>query len=70
MAKKRCSSLTSNAAPIQRISSSLAGAELVPWCLFFVLETIRTSAMRVIHIIVKTEETQKLSIVFVLYCAT
>ena len=39
-------------------------------CLLFVLETIRTSAMRVIHIIVKTEETQKLRIVFVLCCAT
>ena len=36
----------------------------------FVLETIRTSTMRVIHIIVKTEETQKLRIVFVLFCAT
>ena len=34
-------------------------------CLF-VLETIRTGAMRVIHVIVKTEETQK----FVLYCTT
>ena len=33
---------------------------------FFVLETIRTSAMRVIHVIVKTEETQKLRIKFVL----
>ena len=30
----------------------------------FVLETIRTSAMRVIHITVKTEETQRLRIVF------
>ena len=42
-------------------------------CLFvclFVLETIRTSAMRVIHVIVKTEETQKLRIKFVLYCTT
>ena len=36
----------------------------------FVLETIRTSAMREIHIIVKTEETQRLRIVFVLYCST
>ena len=35
----------------------------------FVLETIRTSAMRVIHITVKTEETQKLRIMFVLYCS-
>ena len=26
----------------------------------FVLETVRTGAMRVIHVIVKTEETQKL----------
>ena len=33
----------------------------------FVLETIRTSTMRVIHIIVKTEQTQKLRIIFVLY---
>ena len=32
----------------------------------FVLETIRTNAMRVIHVIVKTEETQKLHIKFVL----
>ena len=31
----------------------------VPGCLFFVSETIRTSAMRVIHITVKTDETQK-----------
>ena len=33
-----------------------------------VLETIRTGAMRVIHIPVKTEETQRLRIKFVLYC--
>ena len=33
----------------------------------FVLETIRT---RVIHITVKTEETQRLRIKFVLYCPT
>ena len=33
-----------------------------------VLETIRTGAMRVIHIIVKTEETQRLRVKFVLYC--
>ena len=32
----------------------------------FVLETVRTSAMRVIHISVKTEETQILRIKFVL----
>ena len=38
--------------------------------LFFVLETIRTGAMRVIHVIVKTEETQKLRMKFVLYCTT
>ena len=36
--------------------------------LFFVLETIRTGAMRVVHIPVKTEETQRLRIKFVLYC--
>ena len=36
----------------------------------FVLETIRTSAVRVIHITVKTEETQRLCIKFVLYCST
>ena len=34
----------------------------------FVLETIRTGAMRVVHIPVKTEETQRLRIKFVLYC--
>ena len=34
-------------------------------CLF-VLETIRTGTMRVIHITVKTEETQRLRIKFVL----
>ena len=34
----------------------------------FVLETIRTGAMRVIHIPVKTEETHRLRIKFVLYC--
>ena len=34
----------------------------------FVLETIRTGAMRVIHIPVKDEETQRLRIKFVLYC--
>ena len=33
----------------------------------FVSETIRTGAMRVIHIPVKTEETQRLRIKFVLY---
>ena len=38
--------------------------------MFFVLETVRTSAMRVIHITVKTEETQRLRIKFVLYCST
>ena len=38
--------------------------------LFVVLETIRTGAMRVIHVIVKTEETQKLRMMFVLYCTT
>ena len=36
----------------------------------FVLETTRTSAMRVIHVIVKTEETQRLRIEFVLQCTT
>ena len=36
----------------------------------FVLETILTGAMRVIHITVKTEETQRLRIKFVLYCPT
>ena len=36
----------------------------------FVLETIRTGSMRVIHITVKTEETQKLRNKFVLYCPT
>ena len=34
----------------------------------FVLETIRTGAMRIIHIPVKTEETQRLRIKFVLCC--
>ena len=34
--------------------------------LFFVLETIRTGAMRVVHITVNTEETQILRIKFVL----
>ena len=34
---------------------------------FVVLETIRTGAMRVVHIPVKTEETQRLRIKFVLY---
>ena len=34
----------------------------------FVLETICTGTMRVIHIPVKTEETQRLRIKFVLYC--
>ena len=34
------------------------------------VETIRTSAMRVIHITVKTEETQRLRSMFVLYCST
>ena len=38
--------------------------------MFVVLETIRTGAMRVIHITVKTEETQRLRIKFVLYCPT
>ena len=48
--------------------------ECVPdWVAFlalalFVLETIRTGAMRVIHIPVKTEETQRLRMKFVLYC--
>ena len=34
----------------------------------FVSETIRTGTMRVVHIPVKTEETQRLRIKFVLYC--
>ena len=34
----------------------------------FDLETIRTGTMRVVHIPVKTEETQRLRIKFVLYC--
>ena len=33
-----------------------------------VLETMRTGAMRVVHIPVKTEETQRLRIKFVLNC--
>ena len=40
-------------------------AELL-WFFVFVLETIRTGTMRVIHISVKTEETQILRIKFVL----
>ena len=43
------------------------GSSSIVICLF-VLETIRTGAMRVIHIPVKTEETQRLRIKFVLYC--
>ena len=43
---------------------------LILICFVFVLETIRTGAMRVIHVIVKTEETQKLRMKFVLYCTT
>ena len=35
---------------------------------FFFFLTIRTGAMRVVHIPVKTEETQRLRIEFVLYC--
>ena len=52
-----------------------AGACVGSWCagvrvcLLFVLESIR-SAMRVIHITVNTEETQRLRIKFVLYCST
>ena len=37
-------------------------------CCLFVLETIRTGAMRAVHISVKTEETQRLRIKFVQYC--
>ena len=37
-------------------------------CLLFVLETIRTGAIRVVHVIVKTEETQKLHEVCVIQC--
>ena len=41
-------------------------ANTVEMCnLFVVLETIRTGAMRVVHIHVKTEETQRLRITFV-----
>ena len=47
------------------ISRSLLG-----FCFFFVLETIRTGTMRVIHITVKTEGTQRLRIKFALYCPT
>ena len=43
---------------------------LVQCVCFFVLGTIRTGTMRVIHITVKTEETQRLRIKFVLYCPT
>ena len=38
-------------------------------CLF-ILETIRTSAMRVIHVTVMAEETPRLRVEFVLYCPT
>ena len=37
---------------------------------FLFLETIRTGTMRVIHITVKTQETQRLRIKFALYCPT
>ena len=51
---------------------SFASPKTVRTCHFFVclfvLETIRTGVMRVIHIPVKTEETQRLRIKFVLYC--
>ena len=46
------------------------GAQLSRICCLFVLETIRTGTTRVIHITVKTEETQRLRIKFVLYCPT
>ena len=38
--------------------------------LYFVLETIRTSATRATHIPVKTEETQRPRVMFVHYCPT
>ena len=58
-----------------RVSSELhcqeEGVQVVGWChCLFVLETSRTGAMRVIHITVKTKETQRLRIKFVLCCPT
>ena len=51
--------------------SNLQGVGDASWyCFVLLLETIRTSAMRVIHITVKTEVTQKLRIMFVLCCST
>ena len=44
--------------------------DVSPLMFVFDLETIRTVAMCVIHVIVKTEETQKLRMKFVLYCTT
>ena len=53
--------------PSRNQSSIMSDTYMVSSSLF-ALETIRTSAMRVIHITVKTEETQRLRIKFVLYC--
>ena len=57
---------------VKRSSPSRAPAQLISAMslLLFVFGTIRTNAMRVIHIIVKTEEKQRLRIVFVLFCST
>ena len=56
--------------PMQLGGSHHCEVVLICWYLllffFFVFETIRTSAMRVIHITVKTNETQRLRIKFVL----
>ena len=56
-----------------KVEGPARGLHLMQICsllLLFCFGTIRTSAMRVIHITVKTEVTQKLRIMFVLCCST
>ena len=68
---ERCRAFMSVPGPIQTVQraefwgaiialQSYWPCRLGVFCFFFVLETIRTGAMRVIHIPVKTEETQRL----------
>ena len=57
-------------AVVEYCEDTKIGLEVDLCHVFVVLEMVRTSEIRVTHIIVKTEETQTLRIVFVLVCAT
>ena len=67
LAHVACFTVTFLASHTSSASSLDVGIDSMLMFVLF-LETIRTGGMRVIHIPVKTEETQRLRIKFVLYC--